>query len=58
MAGQAWGPTAKLAETHKLTAYDAAYLELAIRLDLPLATSDRSLIFAAEVAGVQVLPTA
>jgi hypothetical protein len=28
---QAWGPTALLAEKHRLTIYDAAYLELAIR---------------------------
>jgi len=58
MASQAWGPTAKLAEMHQLTAYDAAYLELAMRLSLPLATSDRSLVAAAELAGVRLLPTA
>jgi predicted nucleic acid-binding protein len=28
--------------TDRLTAYDAAYLELVIRKDLPLATLDRS----------------
>lgn len=58
MASQAWGATAKLAELHHLTAYDAAYLELAVRLRLPLATSDKSLISAAERAGVRLLPTA
>ena len=32
-----------LARHHKLTVYDASYLELAIRLQLPLATFDRRL---------------
>jgi predicted nucleic acid-binding protein len=30
-------------EKYKLTSYDAAYLELAIRRTLPLATLDRAL---------------
>ncbi len=33
----------KLAATHDLTAYDAAYLELAVRLGLPLITHDKLL---------------
>lgn len=37
-----------LARKHKLSAYDAAYLELARRLHLPLATLDRSLQKAAK----------
>lgn len=41
-----------LARQHSLTAYDAAYLELALRLDLPLATLDRRLQAAAKAAGV------
>lgn len=41
-----------LAREHDLTAYDAAYLELARRLSLPLATLDRKLQTAARNAGV------
>jgi len=43
-----------LARRHSLTAYDAAYLELALRKNLPLATIDRALIRAADAAGVNV----
>ena len=39
----AWGRTLALAERCNLTLYDAAYLELAQRLRLPLATLDRDL---------------
>ncbi len=53
-----WTATAQLAEQHRLTAYDATYLELALRLGLPLATSDKPLIAAAQTAGVTLLPTA
>ena len=51
-----WGSTSQLAEQHRLTAYDATYLELAIRLALPLATLDRQLAAAARTSGVVVLP--
>jgi predicted nucleic acid-binding protein len=37
---RAWGPILRLAERHRLTLYDAAYLELAQRRGLPLATLD------------------
>ena len=47
-----WQETTALAETHSLTAYDAAYLELAIRLELPLATLGQDLARAARKAGV------
>ena len=43
----AWGATAKLAARHRLTLYDAAYLELARRRSLPLATLDQELRAAA-----------
>ena len=43
---------ADLAAEYRLTAYDAAYLELAQRLALPLATQDRDLMKAAKAAGV------
>jgi predicted nucleic acid-binding protein len=44
-----------LASKHRLTSYDAAFLELANRLQLPLATSDKDLIRAASECGVQLL---
>ncbi len=46
----------ELARTHRLTAYDAAYLELATRLNLPLATLDRRLREACDTTGVPLLP--
>ena len=49
-----WSATAQLAKAHNLTAYDATYLELALRLAMPLATSDAALIRAAEREGVSV----
>jgi len=45
----------ELARTHGLTVYDAAYLELAVRLMVPLATLDRALRAAAPKAGVALL---
>jgi predicted nucleic acid-binding protein len=53
--GQAWGATARLAERHRLTLYDAAYLELALRRGLPLASLDQELRAAAEAEKVEVL---
>ena len=44
-----------LARTHRLTVYDAAYLELALRVDAPLATLDRKLAAAARAAGVPLV---
>jgi predicted nucleic acid-binding protein len=44
-----------LARTYRLTAYDAAYLELAMREGVPLATLDEPLSLAAVKAGVNVL---
>lgn len=38
----------KMAREHELTAYDAAYLELAIRLEAPLITYDKQLFQAAK----------
>lgn len=52
---QAWGATLRLAERHKLTTYDAAYLELAQRRGLPLATLDSELRAAARAEGVILL---
>jgi predicted nucleic acid-binding protein len=39
----AWSATLQLAARHRLTLYDAAYLELAVRLEVPLATLDQEL---------------
>ena len=44
-----------LAERHTLTAYDAAYLALALDRQLPLATLDRTLAEAAEREGLPLL---
>jgi predicted nucleic acid-binding protein len=52
---QAWGATADLAAKHRLTVYDVAYLELAIRRQIPLATLDRELRVAAESEEVELL---
>jgi predicted nucleic acid-binding protein len=43
-----------LGRDHGLTAYDAAYLELAIRTGLPLATLDQTLGKAARDTGVRL----
>lgn len=44
-----------LALRYDLSAYDAAYLELALRLQLPIATVDTALADAARAAGVGVV---
>ena len=51
----AWGETLLLADRFRLTLYDAAYLELAQRRTLPLATLDEELCAAAATLGVRVL---
>jgi predicted nucleic acid-binding protein len=48
----AFGNIIHLARAHQLSAYDAAYLELAIRRGLPLACLDGKLKTAAVAAGV------
>lgn len=52
---QAFGRTLTLAREQKLASYDAAYLELALRLDLPLATNDKQLIEGALRCQVELL---
>ena len=54
-AAQAWDRTLALAERQDLTLYDASYLELALRLALPLASLDRKLRHAAAASGVELL---
>jgi predicted nucleic acid-binding protein len=51
----AWGRTIVLADAHRLTVYDATYLELALRLSLPLATLDEDLRSAAQREGISLL---
>lgn len=53
--GRAFGETLALAAAQDLTAYDAAYLELAMRRGLPLATRDTALVRAARATGVELL---
>jgi len=50
-----WGRALELADLHLLTVYDATYLELALRLSLPLATLDDDLRRAAQREGVPLL---
>ena len=49
---------AELAEAHGLTAFDASYLELAMRTNSALATFDSALIRAAQAEGVQIVALA
>ena len=49
---QAWSDTVALARQHRLSVYDAAYLELSIREQVPIATLDRQLEVAAMAIGV------
>jgi predicted nucleic acid-binding protein len=51
----AWQSTLRLAERYRLTVYDAAYLELAMRRGLPLASLDRELRAAAGAENVALL---
>lgn len=53
---RAWHETLSLARAENLTAYDAAYLELAERRGLPLMTRDNELGAAAKRLGVTVFP--
>ena len=52
----AWAQTLTLADQHRLSLYDAAYLELALRANAELATLDRDLRTAAAAEGVPVIP--
>jgi predicted nucleic acid-binding protein len=52
---QGLSETLHLAREYKLTAYDAAYLELALRRGVPLATLDKAMRKAAQIAGIEVM---
>lgn len=54
-ASQALGATFSLAHEYSLSAYDAAYLELAAREAVPLATLDKALSKAAKRCGVDLV---
>jgi len=51
-AKQATGDTLNIARRHRLSVYDAAYLELALREGLPLATLDADLAEATSKVGI------
>ena len=53
-SSRAFSRVLDLAREERLTAYDAAYLELAMRLGVPLASKDGDLCNAAERVGVMV----
>jgi predicted nucleic acid-binding protein len=53
-AQQAFNRTHALARAFKLSSYDAAYLELALREGLPMATLDKDLIKAAKKSNVPI----
>ena len=54
--GLVWTETLTLTDRHRLTVYDATYLELAKRRGLPLATLDDELPRAAATENVPTLP--
>ena len=46
----------RLSRRHRLSPYDASYIDAAMRTGLPLATLDRALISAARLEGIPLLP--
>ena len=55
-AVSAFNTVSDVAEKYGLTVYDAAFLELAFRRGVPLASRDQPLVEAAKKAGCMVLP--
>ena len=53
---RAWHDELSLARAHRLTSYDAAYLELALRTGSGLATRDAALADAARALGIALRP--
>lgn len=49
-----WFRISELATEHNLTTYDATYLELCLRRNLPLATRDKALKKAAKKCGIKL----
>ena len=54
-SARAWQEIFQVAEATRLTAYDAAYIELAHRRALPLATLDADMRVAAHALGITLL---
>lgn len=52
---RAWEAVSHLADRYRLTVYDAAYLDLAIRREAMLATLDGALIAAARDVAIEVI---
>jgi predicted nucleic acid-binding protein len=57
LPGRAFRDVLPLARERRLTTYDATYLELAMRLGLPLATKDKALARAAMALRIKTLAT-
>jgi predicted nucleic acid-binding protein len=55
LPGRAFRDVLPLARERRLTTYDATYLELAMRLGLPLATKDKALARAATALRIKTL---
>ena len=55
LPGRAFRDVLPLARARRLTTYDASYLELAMRLGLPLATKDKALARAATALRIETL---
>ena len=53
-----WAQVVQLAHAHGLSAYDASYLQIAVALNLPLATLDQRLGKVAEELGLRAAPEA
>jgi predicted nucleic acid-binding protein len=52
---RAWEDIVQVADAYRLTAYDAAYIELALRRALPLATLDADMQVAAHALGITLV---
>ena len=52
---EVWEGILPLARERGLSVYDAAYLDLALKMEIPLATLDEALRRAAEDCGVKIL---
>lgn len=55
-AVNAFNSISDVAEKYTLSVYDAAFLELALRRGVPLASRDKPLVAAAKKAGISVIP--
>jgi predicted nucleic acid-binding protein len=51
-----WPQVIELARAHDLSAYDASYLQIAVALNVPLATLDQRLGKVADRLGIRAAP--